>query len=139
MAAGEKAIPVADERDAPYWDGAKEGKLVLQHCAACGLISAQPRVVCPRCHGEAFEWKPVSGKGTIHSYTIVHQTTSPGFQEEVPYVVCHVQIDEESTCYVTANLLVDPSEHERLTISLPVEVTFEDRGNGAILPQWRLA
>ena len=139
MAAGQKAIPVADSQDAPYWDGAKEGKLVLQHCSGCGLVSARPRVVCPRCHGEAFEWKPVSGKGTIHSYTIVHQTTASGFQDEVPYVVCHVQINEEPTCFVTANLLVDQSQFDKLTISLPVVVDFEDRGNGVVVPQWRLA
>jgi len=139
VAADQKAIPVPDEQNQPYWDGAKEKKLVLQHCSGCGLVSARPRVICPRCHKEEFEWKQVSGKGIIHSYTIVHQTTAAGFQDEVPYVVVHAVIDEEPTCYVTANLLVDQSEHSRLTISLPVVIDFEDRGNGTVVPQWRLA
>lgn len=139
MTAAEKAIPVPDELNAPYWEGAKEHKLVLQHCSGCGLVSARPRVICPRCHKEEFEWKQVSGKGIIHSYVIVHQTTAAGFQDEVPYVVCHVVIDEEPTCYVTANLLVDQSQYDKLTISLPVVVDFEDRGNGVVVPQWRLA
>ena len=51
----------------------------------------------------------------------------------------HVVINEEPTCYVTANLLVDPSQYDKLTISLPVVVDFEDRGNGVVVPQWRLA
>jgi hypothetical protein len=54
-------------------------------------------------------------------------------------VVCHAVIDEEPTCYITANLLVDPSQYDRLTISLPVVIDFEDRGNGVVVPQWRLA
>ncbi|MBO0729474.1 MAG: OB-fold domain-containing protein [Acidimicrobiaceae bacterium] len=138
MSTSQKAIPVPTERDSPYWEGAKEGKLVLQQCSGCGLYSAQPRLVCPRCRGEAFRWSQVSGRGRIHSYTIVHQTTAPGFQDDVPYVVVHVQIDEEPTCYVTANLLVPKEEHDTLSVDLPVIVEFEERDD-AVLPQFRLA
>mgnify|MGYP003345705857 CR=1 FL=1 len=113
---------------------------MLQHCTRCGLFSAQPRVVCPRCHTDAhFEWAAPSGRAKIHSYTIVYQTFTPGFDDEIPYVICHAQLEEEPTCFVTANLLVDPSQHDKLTISLPVVVDFEDRGNGVVVPQWRLA
>ena len=139
MTAAQKAIPVPTDQDRPYWDGAKEHRLVLQRCTGCGLYSARPRVICPQCHKEAFEWSQVSGKGKIHSYTIAYQSTAPGFQDEVPYVVVHVQIDEEPTCYISTNLLIDPSEYDRLTIDLPVVVAFEDRGNGVIVPQFRLA
>lgn len=133
-----KAIPIATDNDRPYWEGAKEGRLVLQHCLGCGLYSAQPRIVCPRCHRDSFEWAEVSGRGRIHSYTIVHQTTIAGFHQELPYVVVHVQIDEEPTCYITTNLIVDEHERERLTIDLPVVVQFEKRGD-VTLPQFRLA
>jgi uncharacterized OB-fold protein len=138
MSTSDKAIPVPTERDAPYWEGAKERRLVLQRCSGCGLFSAQPRLVCPRCRAEAFTWNQVSGRGKIHSYTIVHQTTAPGFQGEVPYVVVHVQIEEEPTCYITANLLVSQEEHDTLSVDLPVVVEFEKRGD-AVLPQFRLA
>lgn len=138
MNASGKAIPVATERDRPYWDGAKEGKLVLQQCKECGLYSAQPRLVCPRCRGEAFVWSEVSGRGKIHSYTIVRQSTAPGFQDEVPYVVVHVQIEEEPTCYITANLLLAEEEFSTLSVDQPVVVEFEKRGD-AVLPQFRPA
>lgn len=138
MSTSAKAIPVATDRDQPYWEGARNGKLVLQRCCACGLYSAQPRLVCPRCRGEAFEWSPVSGRGKIHSYTIVHQTTAAGFADEVPYVLVHVEIDEEPTCYVTANLLVPREEYDSLSVDLPVVVEFETRG-AVVLPQFRLA
>lgn len=138
MSAAQKAIPVPDERSQPYWAAAKEHKFVLQKCKGCGLWNATPRVICPRCHQDDFEWAQPSGRGRIHSYTIVHQTTAPGFLDELPYVVCHVTIDEEPTAFVTANLLIDPSEYDKLNIDLPVVIDFEDRGNVTV-PQWRLA
>lgn len=138
MSTTAKAIPVPTGRDRPYWDGAREGKLVLQRCAHCHLYSSQPRVVCPKCHGVDFDWEPVSGRGVIHSYTIPYQTTSPGFGDELPYVVVHVQIEEEPTCYLMTNLLVDESEFDSLDIGLQVVVDFEDRGEVTI-PQFRLA
>ena len=138
MTTSEKPVPVPTEEDRPYWEGARAHKLVLQRCKGCGLYSSRPRVICPRCHTDEFEWSQVSGKGKIHSYSIVWQTTVRGFQDEMPYVVCNAQIDEEPTCYVTANLLVDQSAHADLDIHLPVVIDFENRGE-VVVPQWRLA
>ena len=118
MSTAEKPIPVPTDLDRPYWEGAREHKLMLQRCAACGLLSAQPRIVCPRCQGEEFAWREVSGRGKIHSYSIVWQTTAPGFGNEIPYVICHAEIAEEPTCYVTANLLVDQSDYGHLQACL---------------------
>lgn len=139
MAVGEKAIPVPTEADAPYWDGARRRKLVLPRCSQCGLISARPRLICPRCQGEGVEWHEVSGRGKIHSYAIVWQTTVAGFRDEVPYVVCHAYIEEEPTCVITTNLLgVEQADFDRVNVELPVVMDFEDRGE-AVLPQWRMA
>jgi len=138
MAAAQKAIPVPTDRDRPYWEGAHDHKLVLQRCTRCSLLSAQPRVVCPRCHGTEFDWTQVSGRGVIYGYGILRQTPAPGFADELPAVLVHVQIDEEPTCVITANLLVDESEYDKLDINLPVEVTFEDRGEVTV-PQFKLA
>jgi len=138
MAAAQKAIPVPTDRDRPYWEGAKEHKLVLQRCTNCSLFSSQPRAVCPRCQSTEFDWTQVSGRGVIYAYGIIHQTPAPGFADDVPAVVVHVQIEEEPTCVIVANLLVDESEHDKLDINLPVEVTFEDRGEVTV-HQFKLA
>jgi uncharacterized OB-fold protein len=138
MGADEKPIPVATDQDRPYWEGAKEHKLVLQRCTSCSLLSAEPRVVCPRCQGTEFDWTQVSGRGVIHSYGILRQSPAPGFRGEGPVVLVKVQIDEEPTCRITANLLVDESQYDDLDLDLPVEVTFEDRGD-VTLPQFKLA
>ena len=139
MSTAQKAIPVAQEVDAPYWDGAREHKLVLPRCTRCGLLSARKRVICPGCQGEVFEWMEVSGRGKIHSYTIVWQSTISGFGDEVPYVVCHAYIDEEPTCYISTNLVgVEEADFEHLDVGIPVIMSYEERGD-AVIPQWRLA
>jgi len=137
MSATEKPIPVPSETNAPYWEGARERRLVLQRCTACGWYNNPPRIICPQCQGESFEWSQVSGKGTIFSYTITYQTVTPGFSDELPYVIVHVGIDEQPECIITTNL-VGPWNADTLDINLPVIVEFEDRG-GATLPQFRLA
>jgi len=56
----------------------------------------------------------------------------------VPYVVCLATIEEDDTCFVTANLLVDQSNYDSLNIDLPLVIDFEERPE-AVVPQWRLA
>ena len=138
MAAEQKAIPVPDERTKPYWDAAKEGKFILQRCTGCGLWNATPRVICPRCHASDFAWEQPSGKGIIHSYAIVHQTTAAGFQDEVPYVIAHIIPDEEPTAFIDGNILIAEADFDKLNIDVPVVVTFEKRGDITV-PQWKLA
>ena len=130
----EKPVPAPSEETAPYWEGARRRELVLPRCTGCGWYVAQPRLVCPKCQGETFDWHPVSGTGKIHTCTIVHQAAAPGF--DVPYVVVRVSLDEQPECLITTNL-VGEYDVERLDIGLPVVVEFEERG-GVSLPQFRL-
>jgi uncharacterized OB-fold protein len=132
-----KPVPAPSESDEPYWSAAGEHRLVLQKCVVCHLYSAQPRLICPVCRGESFEWTQISGRGTIHSYTIVHHTTVPGFGDG-PYVVAIIQIEEDPRCYLTTNLLVSPDEFAEIAVDAAVAVEFETR-ESMTLPQFRLA
>ena len=49
-----------------------------------------------------------------------------------------VEIDDEPTCIVTTNLLVDEADLDKVHIDVPVKVTFEQRGDIAV-PQFELA
>ena len=137
MSALEKTIPVPDELTKPYWDAAKEHRFVLQQCTNCMLFASWPRVVCPRCHTTDFAWVEPSGRGKIHSYTIIRQTTRPGFLDEVPFILLNVQIDEEPSCFIISNLLIEEKDYDKVHIDLPVQVVFEDRGDVTV-PQFKL-
>jgi uncharacterized OB-fold protein len=58
----------------PFWEGLAEGEFRLPHCTACDRASFPPRQLCPRCHGRSFDWRPVSGRGTLYALTKVHSS-----------------------------------------------------------------
>jgi hypothetical protein len=40
------------------------------------------------------EWAEASGRGTVHTYTVVRQYGAPPFKDELPYVVAVIELDE---------------------------------------------
>jgi uncharacterized OB-fold protein len=134
----ERPLPVRDERNRHYWDGAREGRLVLLRCADCGTFVHPPtRPMCPACRSEVLEPAAVSGRGTVYSWSVTHAGGNPGFEDRIPYAVLVVELAEQPGLITIGNLVgAEPTE---LAIGLPVEVTFEDVDGQVTLPQWRLA
>jgi uncharacterized OB-fold protein len=69
--------------------------LSLRACAACSLMRYPPTHACPWCRSLDWKWQEVSGKGTIHSYEVVHHAIQPGFKDWTPYAVVLVELDEQ--------------------------------------------
>ena len=88
-------LPVPGVVSQPFWDGLKEHRLLVQRCVAGGHLFLYPREFCPVCHTAELEWQPVSGRGRVHSFTVVHRAANPVFQQEkAPYVFALIQLDE---------------------------------------------
>ena len=49
----------------------REGRLVVQRCAACGALAVPPKVVCPSCEGIRWDRAALGGDGEIASYTVI--------------------------------------------------------------------
>jgi uncharacterized protein len=110
--------------DAPYWDACRRGELVVQACTACARRIHPPAEQCPDCGSADLTFAPVSGKGVVHTYTVVHRTRDA----RQPYAVGWVDLDEGVRAF--GELLEGPLEGPR--IGMPVEVAFVDG-----LPCWR--
>lgn len=130
-----KPVPVPDEISAPFFDGARQGKLMLQHCTACDRWSFPVRERCPHCFAAKLEWKAASGKGTLYTYTIMHQVMNPGFASSVPYNVS--QIDLAEGVRMIANVV--GIANKDLKPGMALEVVFEDVGENVSLPKFRPA
>jgi len=65
----------------------------------------------------------VSGRGTLHSFTINHQPWMPGF--DPPYVIGIVTIAEQDDVRLTTNIV--NCEPDAVRVGMPVRVTFEHR------------
>jgi uncharacterized OB-fold protein len=122
------------EDSEPFFDAAREGRLVIQRCAVCGEHQFYPRKVCVHCGSPHVDWVEASGRGTVHTFTVIHQQGMPGWRDEVPYVAAIIDLDEGVR--MTSNVIdTDPAA---VSVGLPVEVAFVDEGM-YVLPRFRPA
>jgi uncharacterized protein len=90
----DKPLPTIDAESRPFWQAARERRLAIMKCQACGEHFFYPRILCPHCHAGAVAWVDASGRGTIYSFTIARRPAGPAFKPEVPYVVALVELEE---------------------------------------------
>jgi uncharacterized OB-fold protein len=120
------------EESEPFFEAAREQKLLIQRCSACGEHQFYPRKVCVQCGSFDLEWVQASGRGTVHTFTVIHQQGMPGWRDEVPYVAAIIDLEEGVR--MTSNVVeADPAA---VTVGMSVEVTFVDEGM-YVLPRFR--
>jgi len=128
--------PIVNADSAPYWAGARQEILLLQECKDCGALQFFPRYLCTACGSENTGWREASGRGTVHSFSIVHRAAFPEFQANAPYVIALIDLEEGPR--MMTNIVGDDALE--VEIDDAVEVCFEARGReGAKVPQFRRA
>jgi uncharacterized OB-fold protein len=131
-----KPVPAADEISQPFWDAAKEHRLVVQRCRACAYYNHPPRSFCDACLSQQLGFEAVSGRGVVYTFTVMHQRDVAGFEEESPFINIVVELAEQPRLLMVSNMAI--AERDKVRIGAPVEVRFEDRGSGVVIPQFRL-
>lgn len=118
------------ENDQPFWDAAKQGKLVFQRCDDCGYVRWPAAGVCPECLSRAATWDEVDGTGNLWSFVVYHRAYAPALKPDVPYPVGLVELD----CGVrllTRLVDVDPAEAK---VGMPVSVRYRELGDHGVVP-----
>lgn len=133
-AAALRPAPLVTELSEGFWQGVREGRLVIQRCLGCGVLRHYPQPMCPACRSLGFDWAPVSGRGRIYSYTIAHRAFHPAWQAHVPYAIATIELDEGIR--MVCDLLGTPPE--AVAIDARVEVFFEDLPGQGPMPRFRL-
>ncbi len=77
----------------PLTEAAARGRLVLQVCDGCRMVQYPPREVCARCLGEALNWREVDPRGRLLSWTELHASLEPYFNERSPWRIASVELD----------------------------------------------
>lgn len=129
----DRPAPVPTPETQPFWDGTAAGELRLQRCRRCDRHYFPPRPFCPTCLSDEVAWEAVSGEGTLHTYVINHRP-APGWDE--PYAIAVVELAEGPR--MMTNIVEVDQTPEALVLDMPVEVTFEARGD-LMLPVFRPA
>jgi len=130
----EKPLPEPTKGSAPFWDGLKAQRLVLQRCAQCKKIRHYPRPMCDACHSMEAEWVEGSPKGKVYSWMVAHHPFHPGFKRDLPYIVLTVDMHDgvRMVAPMTGN---DPS---RLSLGQSVTLGFEKINDDITLPRFSL-
>lgn len=115
--------PALTQDNAFWFEGAREGKLLVQRCTSCGTLRHPPLPACGHCR--SLEWDAVeaSGRGELYSFVVVHYPEVAAFDYPLPIGLVAL---EEGTRLV-ANLEVD--DVATLRVGMPLEarmVAFDD-------------
>lgn len=122
--------PPVTETTQPFWDATRDRRLLLQWCTACDAPIFYPRQVCPACFGDALEWRPASGDGTVYAVSVQHRPGNPTMADVVPYAVALVDL-AEGVRLMTNVVGTDP---DAVRVGQAVTVTWEPLSDGRHLP-----
>jgi len=117
--------PPVNPENRPFFDAAREGKLLLGKCSACKELHYYPRAVCPFCSSEKIQWVEAKGKGTLYSYSVMRRVAEP-------YAIAYVTLDEGVTMLTN---MVD-CDLDRLRIGDPVRLVFKAAEGGEMIPMF---
>jgi uncharacterized OB-fold protein len=116
-----RPIPRPDAVSAEYWSAAADGRLLYQECPACNHRQLYPRGICTVC-GVTPEWREATGRGVVHTYTVIRQNYAKPFHYLLPYVVAIIELEEGPR--LMSN--VTDCDVAEVTIGMPVEAYSAD-------------
>jgi len=133
-----KPLPNITPHSKPFWDAAKEHRLLLPRCIHCKTVHMYFEPWCNACSKVGIEWQTLSGYGHIWANCRFHKSYFPGFQSFLPYNVAIVQLDEGPKMMTNIVNLHDGTLNE-MPIGMRVKTFFEDVTNEITLIKFESA
>lgn len=116
-----KPLPEPSAVSAPFWEAAREGRLLIQRSTRTGKSVFYPRSVSPYGPNDELEWFEASGRGTVYTYTVARRPIAPQWTGEPPLIIAIVELEEGAR--MTTNIVdCDP---DTVRVGMPVEAVFE--------------
>ena len=125
-----RPAPSPSPETAPFWEAAARGVLSLQACPRCEDLVFPPAARCPECLSEALEWRDLSGKGRLRSWTALFIPAFPG--SPTPTVIAEFEPQEARAIVIP--MLGEPADIGALVPGARVCVRFEKDANGWNFP-----
>jgi uncharacterized OB-fold protein len=127
-------VRIAVNRDTePFWQAAKERRLVAPQCADCQTFRLPPTPFCPNCQSKAVSWVELGGAATVYSFAVVHGF--PGMPDLV-LVPAVLDLPDAPGARLVSNVVdVAPAE---VSIGMSLRVDFTPIADGWLLPIFRV-
>ena len=131
-----------DNKD--FYKGLTRRRYLVNRCGDCGTWHTPARYLCPACWSTAVVPTPVSGRGKVAMFTVLHQ--GPAIQAKdlpgdiradyaVGYVLAGIELEEQPFLRVSGRIV--DMEPAAVAIGMPVELGWVDGGGGLSVPIFR--
>ncbi len=122
----ERAIPapIPDPITAPFWEAAKDGRLMIGLCKDTGRHFFPPRGVSPFTLSSNVQLVPAAGRGTLYSWTVM--------RTKEPYLPAMVELEEGPRVFTN---LMDV-EIAAIRIGMALRVVFRETDGGPPVPMF---
>lgn len=117
-----RVLPAIDETNEFFWTSGEDGQLRFQRCRSCSFFLHPPGPRCPECGTGELRPEPVSGRGTVFSFTVNHQQWAG---DSEPWIIAIVELVEQPGLRLTTNIVDCPLDE--VAVGQEVEVIFEER------------
>ncbi|MBT8078215.1 MAG: OB-fold domain-containing protein [Gammaproteobacteria bacterium] len=128
-----KPLPQVEPYTQAFWDGTKNGKLLVQTCSDCNARIFFPRKQCPECWSTNLGWMEASGKATVYSYSVTYEGVEAVFKDDLPIVLAWVDLPEG----IRMQTNIVECDSDSVHIGQDVEVVFKAVTDDITLPYFR--
>lgn len=125
-----RPLPALEPRTEAFWRACRAGRLEFTRCIPCNHLIHPSRPICPVCRGRQLDTAAVSGRATLHSFTVNHKAWFPG--QPVPYVIAVVELVEQGSLRLVTNVI--HCEIDDVRIGMSLRVVFENLNDEIALP-----
>lgn len=122
-------VPTPSWLSQPFWDNAKRGVLCRQKCADCGYDMFPPQFACRQCLSTNLAWTPSSGRGRIHSFTLLYIGPDGKPLQKTKVLA---DVDMEEGWHMMTNIV--GCEPESVAIGMEVRLTWQELSLDILLP-----
>ncbi|MFZ0229561.1 MAG: zinc ribbon domain-containing protein [Mycobacterium sp.] len=127
-------VRIAVNKDTePFWQAAKERRLVAPECGDCHTFRLPPTPFCPNCQSKKVNWVDLSGDAVVYSFAVVHGF--PGMPDLV-LVPAVLDLPAAPGARLVSNIIdVAPAD---VCIGMGLRVDFSPITDGWLLPVFRV-
>ena len=117
-----RPLPQITQDSEAFWASTHEHEMKLQRCSRCGKFRFYPSEACHFCASMEYEWIPISGRGQIHTYTVLERARGTPYENNTPITIVLVELEEGP---IVMSNLIDYDDAD-LAIGTPVTLQYED-------------
>ena len=110
-----------------FFQNLKQGKLTTTKCRKCNQLLWPPRISCPYCFSNEFDWIDLGKEGELYAFTEVRIGAPLGFAQDAPFCVGLVKIGD-----LTISSRIDNAKYDQLKIGDKLHLKIVELGDGRV-------